>query len=441
MRIARYKNKKRVSNTAAADKTAATFTVIELTEYRKRIFLGNYIIRNSSPEKNKNGRQLIISNINGKKAPLGKTKTEGAYGNAEGMKKGNATEIVDVRKRDPSYRYGIAKAAKLIQKGRVLVFPTETVYGLGANAFDSNAVKRIYQIKNRALDNPLIVHVNSIEMARSLVTEFNEDAQKLASVFWPGPLTLVLPKSISIPDEVTARLDTVAIRWPSDKVALDLISAAGVPIAAPSANMSGRPSVTRAAHAFEELKGKVKLILDGGMSKIGIESTVISLVHSTPIILREGKISSEQIEDILHKKVEKCKEHCDKPMSPGMKYTHYSPDAKIYVAKRNDGRLRAIYSMMCCGEKLKENKKSVIFVFSSEIPKSMSKRISEIGKVICFKTQEKMAHEIFDIFRKADSEKTHAIIIEGVPEHGLGSAIMDRLMKAADEEIKTDIIV
>ena len=415
-----------------------------MTEYKKRLFLGNYIIRNSAPEKNEENRRLIIPNGKRRKRTHRNPKAEGAYGRiANGERDGTneATEMIDVRKRDPSCRYGIAKAAKLIREGKVVVFPTETVYGLGANAFDSNAIKKIYKIKNRAQDNPLIVHVNSMEMARSLVTELNEDAQRLASIFWPGPLTLVLPKSISIPDETTAKLDTVAIRWPSDKVALDLISASGVPIAAPSANMSGRPSVTRAIHAFEELKGKVELILDGGMCKIGIESTVVSLVQSTPVILREGKISKEQIEELLGKKVDRCKEHCDRPASPGMKYAHYSPDARIYVAKRNDGRLRTIYSMITCGEKLKKSRKSVIFVFSREIPQSMAEKVGEIGRVICFKTEEKMAHEIFDIFRKADSEKIHAIIIEGVSEQGLGSAIMDRLMKAADEEINTGIFI
>jgi len=349
------------------------------------------------------------------------------------------TEILNMKKLQGfSYSFAIQKAAKLIQEGEVIVFPTETVYGLGANAYDPNAVRKIYLIKNRPSDNPLIVHVSSIDMAKTMVTEFNEDAEKLAKRFWPGPLTLILPKSAIVPDITTGGLDTIAIRMPDNKIALDIIKTASLPIAAPSANLSGKPSITNGKDAYEELNSIVPLILDAGQCRIGIESTVLNLTSNPITILREGVVTKKQIEDILRKRIEVCKE-CDIALSPGMKYKHYSPKATVYLAKPRDSRMKTISVVLEKTEKLIESEKKTMVVLSKEIPDKMKKQIEEtispLGKLVVFRSIRQMAHEIFKLFRKADRKKYESIVIEGLFEDGIGSAVMDRIKRASDETI------
>ncbi|MCX8202517.1 MAG: L-threonylcarbamoyladenylate synthase [Candidatus Micrarchaeota archaeon] len=347
------------------------------------------------------------------------------------------TKIIDPRKlRSHEYRQFISEVGDMINKGEVIVFPTETVYGLGANAFDSRAVSKIFEIKNRPKDNPLIVHISSKDMLSYLAREINSDAEKLAEKFWPGPLTLILKKNPIMPDVTTAGLDTVAIRMPNNSIALDIIKVSSVPIAAPSANISGRPSSTTAMDAFSDLNGKVPLIIDGGQCKIGIESTVINMTTEPYTIVREGYITKEEIEETLEKKINECKEKsCEKPISPGMKYKHYSPNAEVLLARRKDGRMKTIINIVFEAEKIASQGKKIELVFSEQIPEKMKKEFEKLGTIVEFKNNIEMAHSFFKVLRNADKKGIDVIIIEGVYEIGIGRAIMERIEKAADGEI------
>ena len=235
----------------------------------------------------------------------------------------------------------ISKAAKIIRSGGLVAIPTETVYGLAANALDGKAVSKIFVAKGRPMDNPLIVHIASVDDIENLVSEFPEKAHLLAKHFWPGPLTMILPKSKIIPDEVSAGLETVAVRFPSNKTAQKIIAESGVPLAAPSANSSGYPSPTEASHVKEDLFGKIDAIVDGGKCNVGVESTVITLASDVPRLLRPGAVTLEQIKDVIGE-VEVDKAICnrldegEKVISPGMKYKHYSPLAKVILVKGSD---------------------------------------------------------------------------------------------------------
>lgn len=243
------------------------------------------------------------------------------------------THIVKIYNAERDYKK-IELAAKIIKDGGIVALPTETVYGIAANALDENAAAKIFKAKGRPADNPLIVHVESLEQVYDLVSDFPDDAHLLARKFWPGPLTIVLPKSNKIPGIVSAGLSTVAIRMPSNPVISAVIRASGLPLAAPSANLSGKPSPTSAAHCIADLSGKVDLIIDGGACDVGVESTVITLASDPPRLLRPGMVTLEQLRAALGDVV------CDpavtskasptkKAQSPGMKYRHYAPNAKI----------------------------------------------------------------------------------------------------------------
>lgn len=227
----------------------------------------------------------------------------------------------------------LERAGALIRAGRLVAFPTETVYGLGANALDEKAVKHIYEVKQRPATSPMIVHVTSIEMARSLAREWPESAEKLARAFWPGPLTLVVPKQPSIPSIVTSGIDTVGLRMPSHPVALAVIRAAGVPVAAPSANRFKGLSPTTAGHVRASLGDRVDMILDGGMTQVGIESTVLTLACATPRILRPGMISRKDIEAVIGPVEEGAATAKDLLSSPGMHSRHYSPRTRLILVE------------------------------------------------------------------------------------------------------------
>ena len=234
----------------------------------------------------------------------------------------------------------IEKAAEIIKNGGLVAMPTETVYGLAANALDGKAVARIFKAKGRPMDNPLIVHISDISQIDSLVREFPEKARILAEKFWAGPLTMILPKSDIIPDEVSAGLDTVAIRFPSNKIAQALI-AKSMPLAAPSANLSGSPSPTNARHVFDDMNGRINAIIDGGECEVGVESTVITLSTDTPRLLRPGGITVEQLRKaignvIIDDAVLNPLKSGEKAASPGMKYKHYAPKAHIILLEGSD---------------------------------------------------------------------------------------------------------
>ena len=309
----------------------------------------------------------------------------------------------------------IGEAAEIIKSGGLVAFPTETVYGLGANALDLGAVLKIFKAKNRPADNPLIVHVSSLEMLNEVAMAVPEIAKKLIKKHWPGPLTLVLKKSAKVPNEVTCGLDSVAVRMPSNKIALELIKMSQVPIAAPSANLSKSPSPTRASHVFDDMNGRIDVIIDGGECNIGLESTVLDVSGNIPRLLRPGKVSMEELEKFIGK-IETTFS-ADKPASPGMKYKHYSPKAVLFLLKKSDVTKKF--------EQLKnQNKKVAVFVFDDF-------RL-DADFYYCFnKDFNLMAKELFNLFRMADSKNFDAIIVEEVEEKGLGRAIMNRLKKAA----------
>lgn len=307
----------------------------------------------------------------------------------------------------------IAQAAELIRAGEIVAFPTETVYGLGANALDAAAVQKIFLAKGRPSDNPLIVHIASRGQLRELVQSISSDAETLLEAFWPGPLTLVLPKSKAVPDEVTAGGQTVAIRWPSHPIAQQLIQEAGVPIAAPSANLSGKPSPTRAEHVAEDLTERIPLILDGGATEIGLESSVVDVTGEEPILLRAGGISKEELERSLGRPVLVHSDAGETARSPGMKYRHYAPQAKLILFSEDvplvpETENSALITLDACDSPL----------FKNHIHFSGSK--------------QKMAHEIFELFRSLDKQGVQVIYVQQIDPSGLGQAIMDRLNRAAE---------
>jgi L-threonylcarbamoyladenylate synthase len=296
----------------------------------------------------------------------------------------------------------IADAAEVIKKGGLVAFPTETVYGLGANGLDDNAVRKIFAAKRRPSDNPLILHVWRIEQVKPLAAEIPKKAEKLMQRFWPGPLTIVLKKSEIVPDAVTAGLDSVAVRMPKNRIARDLIKAADCPIAAPSANLSGRPSPTSARHVIDDLAGSIDAVIDGGDVDIGLESTVIDMTQDIPKILRPGKITQNQLKSVAGKVFKGGRIDHEKPRSPGMKYRHYSPKARIVPVK------------------------------DEEEQKAVEKRYPEQKiKVLRYLDETEMGKNMFKDFREADNDGYEIIVVQEVEDVEFGSAIMDRLRKAS----------
>ncbi len=299
----------------------------------------------------------------------------------------------------------IKKAAELIRKGGLVAFPTETVYGIGANAFDPEPVKKIFIAKGRPSDNPLIVHIAKKKQLNEIAKiKLSEKilVEKLIQKFWPGPLTIVLKKTEKIPLEVTGGLNTVAVRMPKKKIALRLINYSKVPIAAPSANLSGKPSGTCFEHVFEDFNGKIAGIIKSKSCEIGLESTVVDLTTDRPILLRPGAISFEELKKFLpNLRKHSCKK-INKVKSPGMKYKHYSPDAMVFIVK-NDNEIKTI-----CEEH--PSKKIKILKYSDEIG---------------------MAKNLYKDFLKSDKEGYNIIIVREVKDRGFGCAIMDRLRKAS----------
>ncbi len=298
----------------------------------------------------------------------------------------------------------LKKPAKLLHEGKLVAFPTETVYGIGANALNSNAVRKIFIAKGRPADNPLIVHIADKKDLSKLVKRIPEKAKKLIGTFWPGPLTIVFEKSPLIPKIVTAGEKTVAIRMPKNKIALELIKLSKTPVAAPSANSSTKPSPTKAEHVLEDLDGKIDAVVDGGKTEIGIESTVLDLTSKTPMILRPGKITKEELEKVIGKVYTRTK-NGKVAKSPGMKHKHYSPKARVILFSGN------------------------------EIEKLLKKhKCKKIGVIKFENSAEEFARNIFSDFREMDKLGFEIILVETVPKMGLGVAIMNRLKKAAGDK-------
>ena len=332
------------------------------------------------------------------------------------------------------------EAAEFLRNGKLVAFPTETVYGLGGNAYDSTAAERIYAAKGRPSDNPLIVHISSLPEIFPLVSDLPDTARLLAEKFWPGPLTMILNKSDRIPKETTGGLDTVAIRMPSHPIANMLIKESGLPIAAPSANASGRPSTTKAEHVIEDLSGKIDMIIDGGSSDIGLESTIVDLTVIPALILRPGYITLEMlrevIPDIEYDKavLKRVKDDNIVAKAPGMKYRHYAPKGELTIFEGSseavaDAVSKAAYEKLSLGFK-------VGILASDELrgtyPAHMNLFIRDIGSR---DNEESLAAGLFDALRSFDTDGADFIYAEAFKEGGLGQAIMNRLMKAAGYNI------
>jgi L-threonylcarbamoyladenylate synthase len=307
----------------------------------------------------------------------------------------------------------IKKAAEIIKQGGLVAFPTETVYGLGANALDPKTIKKIFSAKGRPSDNPLIVHISDINDLYQ-ITKISESKKELVHKvidnFWPGPLTIVLPKTDKVPFETSGGLNTVAVRMPNNKIALNLIKYSGFPIAAPSANISGKPSGTSFSHVFDDFNGKIDGIIKSKNCNIGLESTVVDLTTKYPVLLRSGGVSFEDLKRIMPnlKIITSSKSKITK--SPGMKYKHYSPEAKIILFENSAYEKITTYT-----QKLKLQKNKV--------------------KVILSHKNKNLAKKLFKIFRQCDKENIDYILISSVEETGIGLALMNRIRKASSKII------
>ncbi len=326
----------------------------------------------------------------------------------------------------------IHKAAALIREGRLVAFPTETVYGLGANALDSRAVERIFAAKGRPADNPLIVHVASQEQLAGLVKDVPAAAHKLIDKFWPGPLTLVLVQAPAVPLAVTAGLGTVAVRMPAHPVALALIEEAGVPVAAPSANYSGRPSPTTAAHVREDLHGRIAAILDAGSVPLGLESTVLDLTLSPPTILRPGAIGAAALSALIGEVADHSDLRVDRPLAPGMKYRHYAPRAPLWLY---EGPVRETVRLISdtAAEKHARGQKVVIIAREETASFYQKYRVIVSGRQT---DPDSVAASLYDSLRQADQAGADLILAEGLSATGVGHAVMNRLRKAASRVLK-----
>ncbi len=338
------------------------------------------------------------------------------------------TEVLEINE------FSLKKAGELIRKGEVVAFPTETVYGLGADVFNEDAVKKIFEAKNRPMDNPLIVHVASKEDILKVAREIPTNAQLLIDKFMPGPITIVLPKRDEIPYSVTGGIDTVGIRIPEHEGARAFIKACGCPIPAPSANSSGKPSPTSAKHVFDDLNTRIPLILDGGESNCGVESTVISLCGETPLLLRPGMITYEMLCEVLGKVdihpsvLENNK--VDKAASPGMKYKHYSPKARVIIV---DGSIDTVLKFYDFAE---ANGKNPVILWKDEELSLFIER-----NTISFYSDNDLkiaARNLFKLLRDCDKLGYDTVFITAVSEKGAGLSVMNRMLRASAFTVLND---
>lgn len=344
------------------------------------------------------------------------------------------TEFIKIE--SPQDTENLRRAAQVLRRGGLCGIPTETVYGLAANALDDAAVRKIFAAKGRPQDNPLIVHIASTEELPALVRAIPPEAAALAEAFWPGPLTMVLPKADCIPDAVSCGLPTVAVRMPSHPIANAIIRAAGVPLAAPSANTSGKPSPTTAMHVLHDMDGKIDMIVDGGACSVGVESTVVTLCTERPRLLRPGGVTLEMLRDVLGEvDVDKAVlgelARGEKPSSPGMKYRHYSPDADVKLVRgstQSFARYAASYPVS----------ETLILCFDGEEGAFANETITLGG------ASDAAAHArtVFRALRDADERGFRTVLVHCPDDHGVDLAVLNRLLRAAAFEVveteKTD---
>ena len=367
----------------------------------------------------------------------------------------------------------LKEAAGILRSGGLVAFPTETVYGLGGNALDEDAARKIYAAKGRPSDNPLIAHVSCVEEVAPLVKEIPEAGRKLMEAFWPGPLTMIFPKSEKVPYGTTGGLDTVAIRMPDDPVANRLIALAGVPVAAPSANTSGRPSPTTADHVWQDMNGRIDMIIDGGPVGIGVESTIVDVSSAVPAVLRPGAITMEMLEEVLGEvSVDPAilgPLSADvRPKAPGMKYKHYAPKADLTLVEPGTGADRESRAEQVTGAEQKNGADRNTGAYpetglDETQLQAMIRKVRELSRekieagykvgVICTdesrdcytdgevrsigarKSQASVAHNLYALLREFDDLGVDYIFSESFPKDHLGQAIMNRLSKAAGYKI------
>ena len=344
------------------------------------------------------------------------------------------TEYIELSGEKPDEEV-IRRAGRIIRNGGLVAFPTETVYGLGGDAFNPESSRKIYEAKGRPSDNPLIVHICRIEDLDRVAARVPREARILAKAFWPGPLTMILPKRPELPGETTGGLDTVAVRFPSNRIAMALIEAGGGFIAAPSANRSGRPSPTLAQYCREDLDGRVDMIIDGGQVGLGLESTIIDLTDKVPVILRPGFVTWEKLQEVLGNvdagSLVPDLNDSSAPKAPGMKYRHYAPKGNLtivdgpadkvtaYINEKIRGhRAAGIRTGVICTEETKD-------AYSADLVKSAGPREDE----------ETVAKELFRILREFDDEEAGEIYAESFDSTGVGRAVMNRLLKAAGQRV------
>lgn len=329
----------------------------------------------------------------------------------------------------------IQTAGDIIKQGGLVAFPTETVYGLGGDALNPHSSRKIYAAKGRPSDNPLIIHICKLDDIYRIVSDFPAQAQKLAHEFWPGPITMVLPKADIVPVETTGGLNTVAVRMPVDPIALSFIDAAGGYVAAPSANVSGRPSPTSSRYVEEDMCGRIEMIIDGGDVEIGLESTIVDLTGEVPMLLRPGMITLEMLQDVLgHVEVDKTileGNVAGRPKAPGMKYKHYAPKGELtIIAGESESVVAKINELamegMASGEKIGiiGTEENIIFYKGNSV-KSVGKKDDEVS----------IAKRLYRILREFDDEGITLIYSESFSTGGMGQAIMNRLLKAAGHQI------
>lgn len=345
------------------------------------------------------------------------------------------TKLIKIDADDPN-KEDMREAAEIIRSGGLVAFPTETVYGLGANALDPEASKRIYAAKGRPSDNPLIVHICRFEELEFIAKEVPTQAGKLADAFWPGPLTMIVWKNEKVPYETTGGMDTVAIRMPNHPVALALIEESGCMIAAPSANTSGKPSPTEAGHVALDLDGKIPMILDGGPVGIGIESTIIDLTEKIPMILRPGYITKEMLEEVLGEEVRIdpgiiAADSTKKPKAPGMKYKHYAPKADLVLV---EGEQEAVVAKINALVREKQAAGLKVGVVATDETESLY-QADYVVTIGARSDEDAIARHLYKILREFDDWNVDAIYSESFSTPRIGQAIMNRLMKAAGHQV------
>lgn len=343
------------------------------------------------------------------------------------------TELIKVDRAQMPLRT-MERVGAVLRAGGLVAFPTETVYGLGADALNEEAAKKIYAAKGRPSDNPLIVHIADMEALEGIAEEIPWEAKALAEAFWPGPLTMIFHKKECVPYGTTGGLSTVAVRMPSDEIARELIRRGGGYIAAPSANVSGRPSPTTAQHVYEDMDGRIPMILDGGPVQIGLESTIVDLTETHPVILRPGYITLSMIQEVVGKaEMDRglIAENSDiRPKAPGMKYRHYAPRAELLIV---DGPMERVISYI--NERCAGSPKAGIICTEETKGRYPSGDVKCIGSR---KDELSISSRLFAILREFDEDQVERIYSESFDTPGLGQAIMNRLLKAAGHQ-KVDV--